>query len=316
MKKRLIIATRGSRLALWQAQYVRDRLLVHRPALEIALLPVRTAGDMFLQAPLAEAGGKGLFIREIENALLDGRADCAVHSMKDVPRDLPPGLVIGAVCAREDARDAYISECWPSLAALPPGARVGTSSLRRQAQLLARRPDLQVAPLRGNVDTRLEKVRAGECDATFMAMAGVRRLGLQAAFIVPLDPFAFTPAPGQGALGIEFARGRADLAELFAFLEEPEARLCVEAERAFGCALNGDCRAALGAYGRLEKGELLLEGMVASRDGKTVLRSRVAVRQVNGQEGARGAGDELARAFLGMGAASLLECKPNQGGAA
>lgn len=312
MKKRLTIATRSSRLALWQAQYVRDRLLVHKPALEIVLLPVRTAGDMFLHAPLAEAGGKGLFVREIESALLDGRADCAVHSMKDVPGDLPPGLVIGAVCAREDARDAYISGRWPTLAALPAGARVGTSSLRRQAQLLARRPDLQVAPLRGNVDTRLEKVCAGDFDATFMAMAGVRRLGLQAPFVVPLDPFAFTPAPGQGALGIEFARGRADLEELFAFLEEPEARLCVEAERAFGGALNGDCRAALGAYGRLEKDELLLEGMVASWDGKTVLRSRVAVRQARTPEGARGAGEELARAFLGMGAAALLGQGPDQ----
>ena len=245
--KKLTIATRGSRLALWQAEHVRA-LLEREHTLSIELLVLKTKGDIILDVPLAKVGGKGLFVKEIEEALLDGRADLAVHSMKDVPMELPEGLILGVVPRRECAEDLLLSEHCDSLNALPAGARIGTSSLRRQAQILALRPDVTVLSLRGNVDTRLRKLKDGEFDAIIMAAAGMRRLGLTARHMIPLVPPAFLPAAGQGALGIEFHEDRHDLRDLLAFMDHEPTRVCVEAERGFLAGLEGGCQVPIAAH--------------------------------------------------------------------
>lgn len=247
----LVIATRGSALALWQANHVKQLLEATYSGLNISLLTIKTRGDKILDRPLAAIGGKGLFVKEIEEALLNGQADFAVHSLKDMPMTLPPGLCIGAVLARGEPEDMFLSHKFPSWQALPPAATVGTSSLRRKAQMLMLRPDLNVQPLRGNINTRLSKLAQGNYDAIILAAAGVNRLGLNAPHMQILPLNIFLPAAGQGTLGVEFLSNRFDLTALFKPLEHAPSRLCLMAERAFLRCLDGGCHAPIAAYATL-----------------------------------------------------------------
>jgi len=269
---RLRIATRRSRLALWQAEHVKARMQALHAGLEIELLPMSTRGDELLEVRLDKVGGKGLFVKELESALEEGRADLAVHSMKDVPAQLPPGFVLAAILEREDPRDAFVSSRHASLGALPQGARVGTSSLRRAAQVAARHPGLQLHTLRGNVETRLAKLDRGEYDAILLAAAGLKRLGLGARIRSLLSPEESLPAPGQAALGIECRDGRADLLRLLAPLEHAASSACVRAERAVSLALGGSCTLPLGAYAELQGARLRLRALVAAPDGTRTAR--------------------------------------------
>ena len=271
----LSIATRRSPLALWQAEHVADALRARNPGLDVELVAMRTSGDKMLDAPLARVGGKGLFIKELEHALLDGRADIAVHSMKDVPVELPPELHLPVVMARADPRDAFVSARFGALRALPPGATVGTASLRRRCQLAARRPDLRIEVLRGGVDTRLRRLDAGHFDAIVLAVSGLDRGGHGARVTEPLDVTTMLPAAGQGALGIECRRGDARVESLVAPLACARSSACVLAERAFNRRLEGGCQVPIAAHATLEDGELELRGLVASLDGRRVLRSQV-----------------------------------------
>ncbi len=302
--KKIIIATRGSKLALWQAQHVRDRLLAQHADIEVELLVLKTKGDVILDVPLAKVGGKGLFVKEIEEALLSGAADIAVHSMKDVPMVLPEGLVLGAVPEREICTDLFLSEKYDSLSSLPAGAVLGTSSLRRQAQVLALRPDIRVAMLRGNVETRLRKMKEGQYDAIILARAGVKRLGLSATHQEDLTPPDVLPAVGQGALGVEMREDREDLRDLLAFLEHRPTRLCVEAERSFLRRLDGGCQVPIAAHAELCGDELELNALVAGVDGKTVIRG--SGRAAATPEEAERMGRALAEELLGRGADRIL----------
>ena len=291
LMKTITIATRGSKLALWQAEHIRA-LLEKKHGIGVSLLVLKTQGDIILDVPLSKVGGKGLFVKEIEEALLDGRADIAVHSMKDVPMDLPEGLTLGAVPVREDPSDLLLSARWPDLDSLPEGARIGTSSLRRQAQVLAVRPDIKVSSLRGNVDTRIKKLMDGEFDAIIMAAAGIKRLGLSAPHMSPMSPPFFLPAAGQGALGIEFRLDRPDLAEILQFLNDPETFACVSAERGFLAGLEGGCQVPIAAHAVLDaevpsQPLLKLEGMVADVQGERIIRKYIQ-------------GDPKDARFLGM----------------
>jgi hydroxymethylbilane synthase len=268
---RLVIATRKSRLALWQAEHVAARLRALHPGLEVALAPMSTRGDELLDRRLDQAGGKGLFVKELENAMLDGRAHLAVHSIKDVPAELPPGFMLAAITQREDPRDAFVSNHFENLAALE--GTVGTSSLRRQAQINERHPKLKILLLRGNVDTRLAKLDRGEYDAIVLAAAGLVRLGLEARIRSRLEPDEMLPAPGQGALGIECLAGQKDVAALLAPLADPGTTACVRAERAVSRALGGSCALPLGAYAELKEGRLRLRTLISSADGRRVLRT-------------------------------------------
>jgi hydroxymethylbilane synthase len=270
---RLVIATRQSRLALWQAEHIAERLRELHRGLAVELLPMTTRGDELLDRRLDEVGGKGLFVKELELAIAAGRADLAVHSMKDVPAELPGGFVLAAITAREDPRDALVSPRYASLAALPPGASVGTSSLRRSAQLMERHPRLVVRVLRGNVDTRLAKLDRGEFDAAVLAAAGLSRLGLAARIRARLSVEESLPAAGQGALGIECLEAREDVRALLAPLGDTASTLCVRAERAVSAALGGSCTLPLGAYAELSRGRISLRALVASADGRRVLRA-------------------------------------------
>lgn len=270
--KKITIATRGSRLALWQAEHIKS-LLVKQYQLEVDLLVLKTKGDIILDVPLAKVGGKGLFVKEIEEAILDGRADLAVHSMKDVPMELPAGLVLGVVPLREDPADILLSVKYASIEELPQGAVIGTSSLRRQAQILALRPDLKVSSLRGNVETRLRKLTEGQFDAIIMAAAGMKRLGLKAPKQKILAVQNFLPACGQGALGIEYAENRQEIADMLAFMNHEETSLCVSAERAFLAALEGGCQTPIAAHAVMQaNGNIILDGLVADLTGQHIIR--------------------------------------------
>jgi hydroxymethylbilane synthase len=269
---RLVIATRRSRLALWQAGYVKQRLEQHHAGLAVELLALSTRGDEMLDARLDKAGGKGLFIKELEAALADGRADLAVHSMKDLPAALAPGFELAAIPARDDPRDAFLSSRYARLEELPAGASVGTSSLRRAAQLAARRPGLRIATLRGNVETRLAKLERGQFDAIVLAAAGLKRLGLEQRIRAYLSVEECVPAAGQGALGVECLAERRDAAALAAPLADPQADACVRAERAVSRALGGDCTVPLGAYAEPDRGRLRLRAVVATPDGARLAR--------------------------------------------
>lgn len=307
----ITIATRGSRLALWQAEHVKG-LLEQRHGVAVKLLVLKTRGDVILDVPLSKVGGKGLFVKEIEEALLDGRADLAVHSMKDVPMELPPGLALAVVPEREDPADLLLSARYADLDALPDGAVVGTSSLRRQAQILARRPDLRVVSLRGNVDTRLRKLMEGEFDAIIMAAAGMKRLGLSVSHMCPLTPPDFLPAAGQGALGIELREERQDVKNLLAFLNHPPSFVCVSAERAFLAELEGGCQVPIAAHAILDKktpgssapagAVLRIEGLVADVTGARIIRKRVE----GPPENAADLGRALARAVKQAGGEAIL----------
>ena len=269
----LRIATRRSRLALWQAQFVKSRLEALHPGLRAELVALSTRGDELLDASLAKAGGKGLFVKELEAALAEGRAEIAVHSMKDVPAELPEGFALAAMLAREDPRDAFVSVRHESLAALSAGALVGTSSLRRQAQIAARYPRLAIRPLRGNLDTRLAKLERGEYAAIVLAAAGLKRLGLGGRIRSYLSVEESLPAAGQAALGIECLAARTDLMELLQPLADPDCSACVRAERQVNRSLGGSCAIPLGAFADIAGRKLRLRALVASPDGRRVARA-------------------------------------------
>ena len=268
---RLVIATRESRLAMWQALHVQARLQALYPQCTVDILGMSTRGDRILDRPLAQIGGKGLFIKELEVAMQEGRADLAVHSLKDVPMDMPEGFVLTAITARENPCDALVSNHYGRIEDLPAGALVGTSSLRREAILRARHPGLNVAPLRGNLDTRLRKLDEGQYDAILLAAAGLIRLGLETRIRTVLTPEQSLPAAGQAALGIEIRADRPELAAWLSPLHDADSAHCVRAERAFSRALGGSCQLPLGAYATLDAGQLFLRGFVATVDGRRML---------------------------------------------
>jgi hydroxymethylbilane synthase len=302
----LRIATRRSRLALWQAEHVKAQLEARHAGLRVTLVPLSTRGDELLDVSLAKEGGKGLFVKELESALAEGRADIAVHSMKDVPAELPPGFVLAAILAREDPRDAVVSLSHDSLAALPAGARVGTSSLRRQAQIAARHPALEIRPLRGNVDTRIAKLDRGEYAAIVLAAAGLKRLGLAARIRGYLSIEESLPAAGQAALGIECLAARDDVIELVGPLQDARASACVRAEREVNRALGGSCTIPLGAYAEQAAehagDRLRLRALVASPDGKRVARAEGEGEAARPEE----LGLRIARLLRERGAAEIL----------
>jgi hydroxymethylbilane synthase len=302
--KILRIATRKSALALWQAEHIKARLEQLHEGLQVELLPMSTKGDKILDVPLAKIGGKGLFVKELEQALMDGRADIAVHSMKDVPMEFPENLGLAAICEREDPTDAFVSHRYTSLNELPHGAVVGTSSLRRQCQIRERRPDLVIESLRGNVNTRLAKLAAGEFDAIILASSGLKRLGLEEHITCTIDDTLSLPANGQGALGIEC---RLDKPEIIALLQplihEPSAQ-CVRAERAMNHRLEGGCQVPIAGYAmHLDDGRLWLRGLVGNPDGSQVLRA-----EITGQpEDAEKLGVKVAEDLLSQGADKILQ---------
>jgi hydroxymethylbilane synthase len=302
-KKTLRIATRKSPLALWQAEYVRDLLLEAHPGLQVELVRMTTEGDKVLDSPLAKIGGKGLFVKELEDGLLSGRADLAVHSMKDVPVELPIGLHLPVICEREDPRDAFVSRRYASLDDLPQGARVGTSSLRRQCQIKARRPDLQILSLRGNVNTRLAKLDAGEFDAVILAAAGLLRLGFARRITAYLDTSVSLPAIGQGAVGIECRSDDPEVNKLIAVLDHAPTHILVSAERAMNHRLEGGCQVPIAGHAVLEGGALNLRGLVGYPDGSQVIRG-----EIRGNPGdATALGTRLAEDLLARGAGTILK---------
>lgn len=275
---KLIIASRESRLAMWQAEHVRDALAALYPACVIEILGMTTRGDQILDRALSKVGGKGLFVKELEVAMAEGRADLAVHSLKDVPMDLPEGFALAAILEREDPRDAFVSNDFASLDALPAGSVVGTSSLRRQAFISARFPDLIIQPLRGNLDTRLRKLDQGEYAAIILAAAGLKRLGLPERIRAYLEPEQSLPAAGQGAMAIEISSERPELLEYLAPLNHLATMQAVNAERSISKAFGGSCQIPLAAFARVADGNMHLRAMVATPDGK-----RVAVAEVQGE---------------------------------
>ncbi|HEX8013378.1 MAG TPA: hydroxymethylbilane synthase [Casimicrobiaceae bacterium] len=303
--ERLVIATRQSALALWQAEHVRDRLRALYPQCRVELLGLTTQGDRALEQPLADIGGKGLFIKELEQAMADGRAELAAHSLKDVPMDVPAGFTLAAIMAREDPRDAFVSNAHRSLAAMPPGSVVGTSSLRREAQLRERYPQLEVQALRGNVNTRLHRLDQGNHAAIILAAAGLKRLGFADRIAALLDPEDSLPAVGQGALALECRADRPDVIGALAPLADVDTTLATCAERAFGHKLAGSCRTPLAAYAVRRGAELWLRGLVASRDGRSVLRGERAALVATVRE-AEALGNALGAELLARGAAAIL----------
>lgn len=296
------IATRKSALALWQAEYVKAALEQSHPGLQVELVPMSTQGDKILDTPLAKIGGKGLFVKELETAMLEGRADIAVHSMKDVPVEFPEGLMLAVICEREDPRDAFVSNRFASFAELPQGAVVGTSSLRRQCQLKALRPDLVIRDLRGNVNTRLAKLDAGEYDAIILAAAGLIRLGFQSRIAGYIDVAHSLPANGQGAVGIECRTDDAAIRALLAPLEHTATRQAVLAERAMNRQLQGGCQVPIGAFAVHEGDSLWLRGLVGQLDGSTILRAEVRGAATAAEQ----LGEQLAQQLLDQGAAAIL----------
>ncbi|HDZ8895395.1 TPA: hydroxymethylbilane synthase [Aeromonas dhakensis] len=298
----LKIATRKSPLALWQANFVKDRLEALYPELQVELVPMSTQGDKILDTPLAKVGGKGLFVKELETAMLEGRADIAVHSMKDVPVEFPEGLGLHTICEREDPRDAFVSNRFTAIDELPQGAVVGTSSLRRQCQLRAERPDLVIRDLRGNVNTRLAKLDAGEYDAIILAAAGLKRLEMAHRITAFIEPEQSLPANGQGAVGIECRLDDHELHALLAPLEHPETRIRVLTERAMNRALQGGCQVPIGAYALVEGEEVWLRGLVGSPDGSRVIRDEIRGPLADGEA----LGHTLAQRLLADGADAIL----------
>jgi hydroxymethylbilane synthase len=299
----LTIGTRGSQLALWQANHVAERLRAAFADVSVRLETIKTTGDKILDVPLAEVGGKALFVKEIEEALLEGRVDLAVHSMKDVPTDLPAGLAIAAIPERADPSDVLISRTGARLKDLPAGARVGTSSLRRQAQLLHHRPDLTIVGLRGNLDTRLRKLEGEGLDAIVLAAAGIKRLGWMERITEFLSPEVCLPAIGQGALGVEIRQGDPTATGAVAVLDHRETHLAVRAERAFLRRLEGGCQVPFAAHAELAEGRILLRGLVAAPDGRRLVRGE----RGGDAEDAEAVGCALAEDLLGRGAAEILQ---------
>ena len=302
MKNTLVIASRESALAMWQARHIQSRLQALYPQLEVSILGMTTTGDQILNAPLAKIGGKGLFVKELEQALADGSADLAVHSMKDVPMNLPDGFVLAATGEREDPRDALVSNHYKSLESLPAGSIVGTSSLRRQSQLMARFPQLKIESLRGNLQTRLRKLDEGQYAAIILAAAGLKRLGLEQRIAALIDAEQSIPAVGQGALGIEIRSDRTDMMELLRPLDHRESAQCVQAERAMSRALAGSCQVPLGGYARMENGQIRMTGFVASVDGKEMVQDDICGPTDNPDA----LGTQMAERLLAQGAGAIL----------
>ena len=309
MSEPLVIASRESRLAMWQAEHVQRLLQAQNPARDVQILGMTTRGDQILDRPLAAIGGKGLFIKELEVAMAEGRADLAVHSMKDVPMDMPEGFVLAAISEREDPRDAFVSNNHEALAALPDGAVVGTSSLRREAQLRARFPHLVIKPLRGNLDTRLRKLDEGEFDAIILAAAGLVRLGLADRIRARIDPADMLPAPGQGALGIEICEGRPDMQRIADGLADAATSACVRAERAFSRRLGGSCHLPIAGFAVSEANQRFwLRGLVASVDGTQIISGECRGAWAEAET----LGVALAESLLAQGADALI-CQINAG---
>jgi hydroxymethylbilane synthase len=300
---KLRVGTRGSQLALWQANWVKEKLIRKHPDLDVEIHTIKTTGDKILDVPLAKVGGKGLFVKEIEEALLDKSVDLAVHSMKDVPTELPEGLGIVAVSEREDPRDAVLGQNKTPILELSQGAKIGTSSLRRQAQLFAARPDFVIEPLRGNINTRLRKLKEGMYDAIILAMAGVSRLGWEDEVTEVIDPGVMLPAIGQGALGIEARLDDDATLERIAFLNDDVTSSCVSAERAFLHRLEGGCQVPIAAYAVREGDEVLLTGLVGSVDGTRIIKD---TNQGSAGEAIQ-LGDALAARILDAGGREILE---------
>ena len=303
MKRKIKIGTRGSKLALWQAGWVQSALYKKDPLLSVEIKVIKTKGDKILDVPLAMVGGKGLFVKEIEEALLDGRIDLAVHSMKDMPAEIAGGLRIGAIPQREISQDVLISQNRLSFSALANGAGIGTSSLRRSAQLLHARPDIVILPLRGNLDTRLKKLESGDMDAIIVAAAGVKRLGFEHKITEYLDENIMLPAVGQGALCIEIREKDTDIAQVVDSLNHHETRSVVLGERAFLHCLGGGCQIPIAARGRIEKNIFTIVGLVATVDGATIIRDTMS----GPEEDSERVGVKLAERLLSMGAREILE---------
>jgi hydroxymethylbilane synthase len=299
----LRIATRKSPLALWQSEHVATQLRAAHPGLNVELVPMSTRGDEVLDRSLAAIGGKGLFLKELELAMQRGEADCAVHSLKDVPMELEPGFALPAILRRADHADAFVSNHHDDLAALPQGARVGTSSLRRQAQLRARRPDLQLLDLRGNVNTRLAKLDAGDYDAIVLACAGLQRLGFDDRIRSRLDAPDWLPAPAQGAIAVECRDDDAATQAMFAALDHADTRTCVEAERAMNRALHGSCHVPVAAFAHLDGQHLYLAGLVGSATDGRIVRAHAPGRG----DMPEGLGLEVAEKLLAQGARALID---------
>lgn len=300
--KSLVIASRESALAMWQAKHIQARLQALYPQCDVSILGMTTMGDQILDSPLSRIGGKGLFVKELENALADGRADLAVHSMKDVPMHLPEGFAMAATGEREDPRDAFVSNSYTSLAELPHGSIVGTSSLRRQSQIQARFPHLKIESLRGNVQTRLRKLDEGQYAAIILAAAGLIRLELGDRIKSFIDPADSIPAVGQGALGLEINASRSDLIAILAPLNHVDTQLCVEAERGFSRALAGSCTVPLGAYATKHNDTITMQGFVASVDGQQMLKESVTGDAVLAEK----LGQQLAQQLVARGADKIL----------
>jgi len=299
---RLVIASRESALAMWQAEHIRDRLRALYPQTEVSILGMTTQGDQILDVTLSKIGGKGLFVKELETALEDGRADLAVHSLKDVPMHMPEGFVLAAIGEREDPHDAFVSNKFENLAALPAGSVVGTSSLRRESQLRARFPHLNIEPLRGNVQTRLRKLDEGQYAAIILAAAGLKRLGLGSRIRNVIASEDSLPAVGQGALGIECRADRADVAALLQPLHHADTAACVLAERAMSRVLAGSCQVPLGGFAEVQNGRLRMRGFVASPDGLRMVRSELTGEIADPEE----LGKRVADALLAQGAGEIL----------
>lgn len=298
------IATRKSPLALWQAEYVKKQLLDHHSQLQVEMLAISTRGDKLLDTSLAKVGGKGLFVKELEVAMLEGKADIAVHSMKDVPMEFPEGLSLAVICEREDPSDAFVSNRYQHLDELPAGAIVGTSSLRRQCQIRARYPQLQIKDLRGNVNTRLAKLDSGDYDALILASAGLIRLEMQQRIASRLETDLCLPAAGQGAVGIECRTNDPSIQQLLQPLHHPDSACCVTAERAMNRRLQGGCQVPIGGFARLDASgsTLKIDGLVGSLDGQTVLKANTQ----GPVEDAELLGQQLADKLLAMGAGEIL----------
>lgn len=303
MSKRIIrIATRNSPLAVWQAEFVKAELMALHSDIEVELIGMKTQGDIILDTPLAKVGGKGLFVKELEQGMLDGRADIAVHSMKDVPVEFPEGLHLPVICEREDPHDAFVSNHYDSIDDLPHGARLGTSSLRRECQARTRRPDLEVLPLRGNVNTRLRKLDEGQFDAIILAMAGLKRLGFDERIRSAMTPEQSLPAIGQGALGIETRIDDEEMNALIAPLHDPQTAITVSAERALNRRLAGGCQVPIAGYAMLEGDEVWLRGLVGSPDGTNTLFAELR----GPASEAEAIGTEVAEKLLAQGADKIL----------
>tara|TARA_Y100001936_G_scaffold253777_1_gene320899 strand:- start:680 stop:1612 length:933 start_codon:yes stop_codon:yes gene_type:complete len=299
---RIVIATRESALALWQAEFIKQWLIKLYPQSNISILGMTTRGDQILDVSLSKIGGKGLFIKELEHAIVEGRADIAVHSMKDIPMNMPSGFTLAAIAKREDPRDAFVSNHYTTLNMLPAGSIIGTSSLRRESQLRSKFPHLQIRPLRGNVQTRLRKLDEEQYTAIILAAAGLKRLGLTNRITATLSPELSLPAVGQGAIGVECLSERTDLIEIMQPLHHIKTAQCVESERAMSRELGGSCQVPLGGFAEINEGRLLLRGFVANPDGSRMLSNQLSGKPETGET----MGINLAKNLKAQGADEIL----------